>query len=708
MKDSLKKLLGLVLCAALLVGGVGTTVYAKNAARPAEDAAAAVETAASASAGSAEAEGLFKEESVYVLAGADGAVDKIIVSDWLKNPAGEDSIQDASTLTDIENVKGDEGYSFREDGALVWDAKGNDIYYQGSTDAALPVQMTVSYTLDGKAISPEELAGKSGHVCIRFDYENALEKTVEVDGKEETMYVPFAMLTGLMLDDSSFRNVEVSNGKIINDGSRIVVAGLAFPGLQESLNIDREALELPDYVEIRADVENFSLENTVTVATSEIFSQLEGDEFKDAADLGEALDQLTDGMRQLMDGSSALYDGLCTLLEKSGQLVSGIDQLAAGAAQLQSGAGQLQEGAGSLAAGLSTLDANSAALNTGASQIASAVLAQADESLAASGLSVPKLTLSNYADVLNGLISSMDPENVAAQVRAAAREQVAQAVETQRAQVTAAVTAAVQPQVQAQVTAAVRENVESQVLSAMGMTREDYQAGIAAGQIPEAQQAQVTAAVEAQMQSAAVQNTIAERTAAQMQSDAVQATIKEKTDEQVETLIDQQMNTPDVQAKITAALAQMDYGDAAAKLSALKGQLDSVASFCAGLGQYTSGVASAKSGALQLQEGAGSLAAGAGSLYDGILTLKNNAPALVEGVTQLRDGSMQLSQGLSQFNDQGVSRLTAAAKGGLGDLLARLEALRDLAKDYKSYSGLAAGMDGQVKFIYRTEAIELD
>ena len=180
-----------------------------------------------------------KVETVYVTANANGEVGDVIVSEWLKNADASKEIKDSTQLKDIVNVKGSETFTESPDGTVVWDAEGADIYYQGTTEKELPVNMKITYTLNGKEISPEELAGKSGKVTIRFDYENKDKKTVNVDGKDIEVYTPFAMVSGMMLDSDKFANVEVSNGKVISDGGKIVVMGVAVPGLKESLDIRR-------------------------------------------------------------------------------------------------------------------------------------------------------------------------------------------------------------------------------------------------------------------------------------------------------------------------------------------------------------------------------------------------------------------------------------------------------------------------------------
>ena len=732
MKNRARKFISLALCAVVLFAAVGTFVFALTGeGKESED--ENQETTINAS---AEAE-TSKDETVYVLAGADGTVQKIIVSDWIKNAMAADSLEDKTELSDIENIKGDESFTLGGDNSCVWDAQGNDIYYQGNIEKELPVQMSVCYTLDGQAIAPEALAGQSGHVTIRFDYQNMQYEEVLLDGKTEKIYVPFTMLTGMLLDTEVFRNVTISNGKLINDGDRIAVVGIAFPGLQEDLAISKEKLDIPDYVEISADVENFEMGMTMTLATTELFGAIDSDKL-DLHELSDAMAELTDAMDQLMDGSSQLYDGLCTLLEKSGDLVSGINKLAEGAAQLKagaesldSGATQLQAGAAQLSSGLNTLNANSGSLNGGARQVFSSLLSMANTQLSEAGLSVPALTIDNYASVLDGVIASLDDTAV----YQAALEQVTATVNANRGMIEEKVTETVQAQVEAevsaQVTAAVQETVtqavhenEAQfraavIQQALGMTVEEYKAAIEAGLVTQEQQDAVNAAVEAAMQAeidarmqreeiqaqinAVTQQTVGE----QMQSDEIQALIASNTELQVQQAISEAMSSDAVQAQLSAA------AEGAKSVIALKSSLDSYNAFYLGLITYTSGVSSAAAGANELKTGADALkagtselSAGAAELLQGIQTMKDSAPALVDGITQLRDGSMELSDGLKQFNEEGIQKLIEAVDGDLDGLSNRIRVTADVAKHYTSFSGISEDMDGDVKFIYKTDSIE--
>ncbi len=761
MSKTTKKILAICLCAALCLGGAGMA-FAQASSKKADD-----QPVSAAQQAAELQQKISKDETVYVLTGADGSVKKIIVSDWLKNELGSASVADKSDLSDIENVKGDESYTINGDNMTVWDAQGNDIYYQGNIQKELPVGLSVRYYLDGKSISPEELKGKSGKVTIRFDYENRQYETVQINGVNQRIYVPFAMLTGMILDNDTFQNVQITNGKLVNDGDRTVVVGLAFPGLQENLNLSRDDLSIPDSVEITADVTNFSLGITVTLACNDLFSQL-GDVDLTSLDSTSALDQLTGAMDQLLNGSSALYEGLSTLLDKSGELVSGVEELAQGAAAIKSGAdsvddgaAQLKAGLADLSSGLNTLSANSEALNSGAKQVFNSLLETAATQIRAKGLNVPDLTIENYAGELNTLIKSLDEttvyETALKQVTDAVEAQrpvitqkvteaVRQQVETKvaaavRQQVTKEVTAAVQQQVTATVTDTVQQQVAEQVIqAAANMSKADYDTAVAAGIIPQQTQDAVNAAIQSQMGSEAVQSKIAENVSAQMaseavqskitenidtqiSSEAVQATITENTDAQLQTEAIQATIQQQTELQVQKAISENMASDAvqsqlkkasegAQTLIALKASLDDYNTFYLGLLTYTGGVDDAAAGANalyagadQLKDGTAQLRAGAAQLYNGVLQLQDGTPALVSGVTQLKDGAMQLSEGLQQFNRDGIQKLVNLLQNDVGDLSARVQATIDVSKDYRSFAGISDDAEGQVKFIYRTDEI---
>ena len=656
MKKTIMKMASVSMCVVLASSGAGMTAYALSADKDGSNTIQA-ENSVQSAAVNTDKNALVKNETVYVIAGVEGSVKKIIVSDWIKNALGSSSINDKSSLTDVENVKGDESYTMSGDNMRVWDAAGNDIYYKGNIEKELPVNMSVTYKLDGKNVSADELAGKSGKVTIRFDYKNNQYRTVSIDGKEEKIYVPFAMLTGIILNNDTFTNVSVSNGKLINDGDKTIVAGIAFPGLQDSLAISKDSLEIPDYVEISADVKNFSMTSTVTIATNEVFNKIDTKSLDSVDELSDAVSQMTGAMNELMDGSSKLYAGISTLLDKSGELIAGIDKLAEGAKQLKSGAAQVDEGASQLSTaasqvnegasqlneaagqanegasqlneaagqvnngasqvntgaadlseGLSSLSANNDTLNGGAKQVFETLLASAQGQLTASGLTVPQLTIENYAQVLDGVVAALDANGAG------------EAAKT---------------------VSALKASLDSYNSFYKGLAA--YTAGVA-------------------------------------QANAGAAQLKEGT------------------AQLNAGTAQLKEGTA--QLSAGTKQLKG------GMAQLSAGTSQLNNGASSLKVGTSQLYAGADELCSGILTLKNGAPALTDGIKQLQSGSMQLSDGLKEFNEKGIKKLSDYVNGDIDELVTRVKAIGDVSKSYRSFSGISDDMDGEVKFIYRTDSVK--
>ena len=314
--------------------------------------------------GAAETEGFYKDESVYVKADASGNVTDTTVTEWLKNP-GEGKVADQSELKNVKNIKGEEAFETKSDGEIVWNSEGKDIYYQGTTDKNLPVSVKISYKLDGKNISPEDLKGKDGKVEIHIDYENHARETISVNGTDTDMYTPFTMVTAMMLPADEYQNVEIDNGKIISDADKDIVVGLGFPGLKENLNLQELDIDIPDSVTITADVKNASVGPTVTLASSAILSEFGLDDVDDFGDLEDSVNALEDAAGQLADGSKELAEGADTLDEKTGELKSGVSELKDGVNSYVGGVAEIADGSSRILAGMDTLKQGAYAAQSG-------------------------------------------------------------------------------------------------------------------------------------------------------------------------------------------------------------------------------------------------------------------------------------------------------------------------------------------------------
>ena len=360
-------------------------------------------------------EGAEKEETVYVFTDANGKQKSMTVSNWLKNKDGADKLYDNSILQNIENVKGDEPFTQNGD-ILTWNAGGNDIYYQGTTDKAAPITQKITYYLDGKEIAPEDLAGKSGKVKIHIDYDNS-EKYSDV-------FVPFTTMTGIIFSNDNVKNVEVDNGSVISEGKNTVVVGMAFPGLSDSLQSAKDDaehlldeteasqkskdrvrdLEIPDSVEITMDATDFKMSTCMTMVFSGLFDddeELEEDHDsmlkdmdekiadleKDGADLADGAGKLSDGINEATDGSKELSDG-------AGELASGIKEYTDGVSEVNDGAGQLADGTDTLVEQLPEL--------TGGLKTYTQGVAQADAGLGTIVDGLPELT-GGTSDLSSGL-----------------------------------------------------------------------------------------------------------------------------------------------------------------------------------------------------------------------------------------------------------------------------------------------------------------
>lgn len=630
-----------------------------------------------------------KDETVYVIANADGSVKKIIVSDWIKNSLNEKNLKDKSELKDIKNVKGDESYVMDSDNMRVWNADGEDIYYQGTISKELPVDLKVSYKLDGKAVSADEIAGKSGKATIRFDYVNKQYREVTIDGKTEKIYVPFVMLTGLMLDNDVFTNVEVSNGKLINDGDRTVVAGFALPGLKENLALDSSKIEIPDYVEITADVKNFSLTTTLTLATNSLFNEFDTSKLNTADDLQAQLNELTSGISKLIDGSSELYGGLTTLLSKSKELAAGVDKLASGTNELASGTATLN-------AGLNTLVSKNGDLTAGAAKVFDTLLATVTTQFKDNGITV-SLTKENYKSELNSLLSNPTDAQKAELITVAnstieaklkgnnVPEPYYKAVKAMLAEKLAAgktLEAAMAEIAPVLTNAAVVNEVSANTAITVNA---DVYARLTAGGVP-AEQAGLIAKLCTYLSLQNGQPAVSNITAATAMATDAQTVLAA-------------MNDSSADAKINALCLKLALSTLKPSVETAVTSLDSYNEFYQGILAYTAGVKSASDGSAKVN-------AGAVELKNGAEQLKAGTEQLVPGVEQLADGSKQLADGIKELNEKGISKITGLAGKDLQNLVDRVKATVEVSKSYKSFAGISDEADGSVKFIYKTDEVK--
>ncbi|MEG1764035.1 MAG: hypothetical protein RR227_02400 [Oscillospiraceae bacterium] len=648
-----------------------------------------------------------KEETVYVISDANGNQNEVIVSEWLKNSKSSAILKDYTDLRDINNTNGDETFENDGKGNLSWNAAGSDIHYRGASDKQLPVKVQVSYYLDNVKIEPAQLANKSGHVKIHFDYENTAKHTSTVNGKKTEVYVPFLVASGVILDNENFSNVSVTKGAVVDDGSRNIIVGCALPGMAESLNVTADDIDIPDSVDIEADTTNFVLSTTLTMAMPGLTEDLKLDENGKLDDLSGSMSALDSAAQELIAGTTQLYDGISTLYDKCGQLQSGSGALLSGSQALSAGVLEANKGAQQLSGGLSALSANSSAINGGALQVVNAVFASATAQirtqLVSSGMMSEEqanaitLTPSNYSSVFAQFTSSAEAA-AEAQLRSALG-----AMDTDHQNLAMTIASDL-------VAAGSGVSVTQAVSTAAGMMQNAAIAQTACAAINDewlanpAISAAIAQAVEA---SGKDSETAAKLVAVALALDSSNPTGQiEKAGTVLESAAKVAGTSADP-AKISslclaAASSASAQGEALVKA---KASLDGVMGFYNGLSTYTAGVDSACSGSQKLAAGVSALKDGSQKLLDGINTLNDGNTQLIDGVSQLKDGSVKLSEGTQRFYDEGIKKLIGAFKGNYGELTSRLQAIKEAGQSYKSFGGISPDMSGLSKFVIKTASV---
>lgn len=660
--------------------------------------------------------GFSKEESVYVKADASGNVKKTTVSEWLKNPE-KGTISDTSELKDIKNVKGDETFETGSNNNVSWKSEGNDIYYQGTIDKELPVDVKVSYKLDGKSISPKDLKGKSGKVEIQFSYDNKSKQTVNVNGEDVEMYTPFTMVSAMMLSSDEYSNVSVENGKLISDGDKKIVVGVAFPGLANDLNLkdlDMD-IDIPETVTITADVKDATVGTSITMASAELMNEFGLDDIDSFDDLQDSIDDLEDATNQLVDGSKEAADGSKELADGAGTLNDGAGTLASGAGTLADGVNTLNEKSGTLVSGVNTLASGVQAYTGGVEEIyaGSNDLVSGAQELAsgATALNEGIKTAKTSADTLASTAAQVQGGigTVASSLGTAASTLTSISGEN-GANLTAGVDVTVTGGQATLSDEKIAEIIEKKMADADSTTKEE-----------------VKAVVKEALEDSEVSGYTSQK--------SLNGTGKKF----VETINTVSGGLNNAQAKLTdkehSVLAQgisgvTDGTGALATMLGTEGEKTigrgaaGVAAGSASLQKGTetlqagakklhdnsstlnAGLTTLKDGGSQLASGVSQLASGANQVADGAGTLAGGTQTLLDGANTLADGNQTLADGMQEYKEEAIDKLTDLFNGDISGVTDRIDAMTNLAKEYKSFAGISDGVSGTTKFIIETEGID--
>lgn len=695
-----------------------------------------------------------KKETVFVEMRADGTVSKTTVSDVLK-VSGKENISDVSTLEDIKNLEGDEKFTADNEN-LIWENKGKDISYQGTTTEETPIRLNITYYLDGEKIEPEQLAGKSGKVKIVYTYVN--------DSESKETFIPFIALTGMVLEDN-FQNVEIDNGKIVDYDDTKIVIGYGAPGFKDHLISEvskaedyLKDIEIPESFTVTADVTDFEMDMALTFATSEI-GDMDLEDTLDFSDIDEQMDKLADGTNQLEKGASDLQNGAEQLKDGSVKVDDGAKDIAKYTADLylgttklltsykkfdkalingvksaDKGAKELYKGTKSVKSASKELDDGAKSLNTGAKSLDDAATKiDAGASTVSTGLKSAKAAFEDVKDD-KGNVKSQGLNNGSKALAEGAK--TANAGVKELAGTLQGTPDSIQQQIDGvikQVSTATGGAIASE--GALNQTVEGIQAAVTGGMelsaVLQANHLNANAYYQLVQAYYSVQtlNTVKSTFEAQIRSKAAD----------IKSLLDG-MNTLENGAQtLNSGIGTLYEG-----ITALNTGAGTLAS---GTGQMTDGTKTLSKGTKTLSEGTGKLKTGANTLNkgmksladgtkkmrkelgkaspqvkDGIKTVDSGAgkisagakslakgtDSLGSGIVTLFDGTKTLKDGVIQLNEEGISKITDIFGDDAKDAIDSIEDILNRGKDYKSFTGINENMTGSVKFIFKTAEIKAD
>lgn len=709
IKDRILRLtLGIGVAAAVGMTGCGKTDTSSDSAQT-EDAKEAADTQEASKTSDdtkkKDTEEKDKTETVYVKSDAKGNPREITVQTKLKNTSDGDTIEDYTNLTDIKNKEGDEAFTQNADGTIEWENHGEDITYEGTGSEELPVDVNISYELDGQPIEPEELAGKSGSLKIRFDYKNKTTQTIKIEGKEEQVSVPFAVISTMLLSEDHASNIKAENGKVMDiDGQKLVV-GYACPGLTKSLKLTTyeptEDIDIPEYVEVMADVTDFSLDFTATIISSGLLEDMDLKDLDDVDEMSDNMKKLEEATDKLSDGAGTLEDGMKTYQTYLDQYLSGVTALDQGAGALESGLQVMNEKKGDLQAGATLLKES---LTTLHDTLAAIQLPQGS-SVDLSGMETAAKQLEEDETKLNEVLTEMGTGLAEMQELAKEVAGYQTTVETQLETAKTALDAIDWTKLDQAVRADSQTKADAAIDSAMKKALENY--GLSAEQIQAA-----AGEVKTEVNGALDQISV---------SDEAKAQIK-KAKEALEAI-----------PTITIPEVSLDTGKLTETLNDMQKQMKILAGYSTTLGtvsqtaaaalqELQTGLTTLQTGTAQLQEGSGQLEAGVAAFGEGIQQLYQGSTALHQGSGQLSSagtalisgldtmisGMDSLHQGLIKFDEDGIRELSDLTGKDLTNLANRIRALKKADGKYDNYGGIREGETGSVRFIIETDEIKAE
>ena len=613
-----------------------------------------------------------KDETVYSKLDSNGNIYNTVVSDHIKNNEQSNLINDFSDLLNITNVGGDETFE-QNDTKLVWKANGDDIYYQGESKKELPIKCEIKYELDGKEISYKDIAGKSGKVKIILTYTNTDTHLVKINGKSETLCTPFMVACGTVINNDNNKNIEITNGKVIDDGNKTIVIGLAFPGLQESLNISKNTIDIANSVELTMEASDFDMNNIMTYVTSKIVEDDDLSLFNDLDKIFNQVNTLQSASKQLETGSNTLKEGTITYSEKSKEFNIALQQFSKGMSNANSSYNKIDSSINLINNSTSTLQTGAKSISDGTEAISKNLLVLSEKlNDLQTGASALKTGKDNLTSGLNTIISSVNANT--------------SNLGNQSAQI-------------AQLQNLISANTSSR--DALASQNASLNNSLSAGNLTPEQEATIRAQITTNTNLITLLNS-------NIQANNSTLTLLRATD--ISSMQQLQAGLNSFQNGLQAFDSGIDaiYDGA----SGLQVATETLASKSTELSQ---GADSLYKGTTQLSNGTKALNAGSSEMKTGLNTLDYSTSKLTDANNQLTDGAETLASGtetladgITKFNKEGIERICSFANGDFKTLSTRLEKLQDLANEYNNFTMLNDGNSGEVKFIMMVDSIKKD
>lgn len=610
-----------------------------------------------------------KEETVYSKINTKGENYQTIVSTHLNNKNEEQILNDLTDLINIENTNGDE--DFKLDGEnIIWNANGSDIYYQGESKKELPVECNIKYELNGEEIDSSEIVGRSGKVKITIEYKNNDSHTVTINGKKQTMYTPFTAIAMTYFDNSQNKNIEAKNAKIINDGTKTIIAGIAMPGMQESLNISNKKIEIPSKLEITMETSKFEQNNIITFITPKILE--ENISFDKLNSLYKKVDEMQVASKQIEEGANILKEGTTEFSKKTQEfnngmkqfeegankasnsykeIDNGINQVTKGSKDLKKGSIELKNGLTVLSKGLSGMPENIEKLYRGSNTVLAGL--NDNKETKEPGLMTGVNTLAgSLNDTMLNLEKSLNTMKTSCEegMTKLTQDNIAlnSVIGTLNGQ-----TQSVQIETLKQV---VKQNEES---------IKEYNSKI----------------------------------------QYINAQLKELNTKKIE-------GKKDI-SKITTGMKEVQNG--VSELTNGLGKLNAASSILPeNLNNLVQGSKKLTNGTEELNKGTTALSAGSKQMNQGLNTLKessriltNGSNTLTQGAQTINNGSIELAQGITTFNQEAINKICSYINSDIKEIAIRAEKLQELSEEYASFTKASKNTAKEVKFILITDSIKI-